>query len=42
MLELRVATSEKIFKNLKKVNDYNYLNTIIDKETEWADESNIF
>lgn len=42
MLEIRVVTEDKMFDvSESKVRNYNYLNTILDEETDWANESNL-
>lgn len=42
MLELRVATEEKIFNvNIEKMQKFNQLSNIIKEETKWAEETNI-
>jgi len=40
MLEVRVATAEKMFNNSSKIRNYRYLNTMISEETAWANKSN--
>ena len=42
MLEIRVVTEDKMFDVSEvKVRNYNYLNTILDEETDWANEANL-
>ena len=42
MLEIRVVTEDKMFDvSESKVRNYNYLNTILDEETGWAEEANL-
>lgn len=42
MLEIRVVTEDKMFDvSETKVKNYNYLNTILDEETGWAEEANL-
>ena len=42
MLEIRVVTEDKMCDvNENKVRNYNYLNTILDEETGWAEEANL-
>ena len=40
MLELRVVTTDKIFQNVEKIRNYNYLERILAEETNWAEEAN--
>ena len=41
MLEVRVATQDKMFDVSDfKTRDYNYLNTMLNEETEWSEETN--
>lgn len=42
MLEVRVVTTDQMFNVTaeNKINNYSYLSTIINEETEWADEAN--
>lgn len=41
MFEIRVVTEDKMFEvSTNKIRNYHYLDTVLEEETEWADETN--